>query len=42
MLNNNLKAKSYSSSAVYPWDHLNAMGNEGMVYFMGYFMVAPR
>jgi len=42
MLNNNLKAKSHSHSAVYPWDHFNAMGNEGVVYSMGYFMVALR
>jgi len=42
MLNNNLKAKSHSHSAVYPWDHLNAMGNEGVVYSMEYFMVTLR
>jgi len=29
MQNNNLKAKSHSSLAVYPWDHLNAMGKRG-------------
>lgn len=43
MLNNNLKAKSHSSSTVYPWDHFNAMRNEGDgLHSVGYFMVTSR